>query len=72
MMIYKLLLTASALMLTNACFSVMQYRKYIQLTQPDSILTVPNDVSLEIYIALLVGLFSAIMLQTSDLKRQRL
>ena len=62
MFLYKLLLTISAAMLVNACFSVMQYRKYIQLTQPELQVTVPTDVSLEIYIAIVVGIFSSIMI----------
>ena len=72
MALYTLVLLASSAMLLNACFSVMQYRKHMQLSEIEGQIELPVDIKLEIYLGLFLGLVSAIMNQTKDLKRSRL
>ena len=71
-MLYTLSLTISTVMLFNACFSVMQYRKHQQLIQSDEPIELTQDILLEIYIAVAVGVIGLVFGELTDLKRTRL
>ena len=71
-MLYKLCTLVGTVMLLNAAFSVMQYRKHLQNTESDESVSLPLDIKAEIVIGLLLAITSIVLNETMVLKRIRL
>ena len=56
------------MVLVNASFSMIQYRKYVQFYQLDQDLVMPIDVKVEIIAGLVLGIVGSIWKFTANLK----
>mmetsp|Transcript_33114 Transcript_33114/g.50771 ORF Transcript_33114/g.50771 Transcript_33114/m.50771 type:complete len:92 (-) Transcript_33114:188-463(-) len=69
---WNFLILVAFLVLINASFSMLQYRRHVQLYSPDLIsdgfFTMPLDIKVEALIGLALGVFSAINKFASNLK----
>ena len=56
----------------ECCYSIMHYRKYLQLLQSDEDIELTTDIKLEVLLGLGLALITVVMKETSDLKRTSL
>ena len=70
--IYYVPLLASVIMLLNTTITVTNYRRYLQHGELETEITLPLNLKLELYSALVIAIISTILMNTSALKRTRL
>jgi hypothetical protein len=57
----SLLIIASLLILLNACFSMLQYRRYVQLELEEDSFSLPADVVVETLVGFAVGIVGTVI-----------
>ena len=70
----NLVIIAALFALTNATYSMLQYRRYVQLYSPELMedLQTPLDIQVEAFFGMLLGIMAAIFKYTSSLGRIKL
>ena len=71
-LVHNACLLISMVMLANSAFSVMQYRKYLQMIQSEEQIDITVDILVEVFIAMFLGIASTVYHESFSFKRTRL
>ena len=71
--VYNFMMFAGSLMLANAAFSMLQYRRFVQLGgvegDPDTLIQPPLDIQVEAILGMLTAIVGAVFKYTATLNR---